>query len=34
MPKFLELLGRITVLLTQMWPIVTDPAAWSVGLSH
>jgi len=33
MPKFLELLGRITVLLMQMRSIVTDPAAWSVGLS-
>jgi len=30
---YLLLLGRIAVLRTYMWPIVTDRPAWSVGLS-
>ena len=31
MDKYQQLLGRITD--NEMWPIVTDVVAWSVGLS-
>jgi len=33
MSSWLVLLGRIVVLHTQMWPIVTNRVAWSVDLS-